>query len=65
MENERHPVITGVVPELVNEALGWRCSDTIFHECFGLIPCAWHLTCASACGSKCWDTQRGVYGELE
>lgn len=57
MENERHPVITGGVAELVNEALGWRCSTTIFHESFRLIPHAQHLT-TSACGSRCWDTPR-------
>lgn len=33
-KNERHLVITGGVAELLNEALGWRCSTTIFHECF-------------------------------
>lgn len=65
MENERHPVIAGGVAELVNEALGCGFSTTISHECFRLVPPARHSICASACGSRRWDTQKGIYGELE
>lgn len=57
-KNERHPVITGGVAELLNEALGGRCSTTIFHECLELIPHAQHFTCTSACGSGA-GTPRG------